>query len=340
MPIDGCLLIAGNDGGTNVGSSLLRAARALGMAAELQDARRAYGAPKPVARINWWLRDRRPARLRTYGRELVDRCRTLRPTWLIATGLAPIEAPTIERIRAMGVVTMNYLTDDPWNPAFQSAWFFRALPHYDRVFSVRQRNLDDLHQLGCRHVAYLPFGVDPDLFFPEALPPAEQDVYRSDVCFVGGGDRDRVQYIAALITAGLNVGLYGDYWDRYAATRAAWRGHAPPDVLRKATSASAISLCLARRANRDGHTMRSFEGPSMAACMLVEDTDEHRAIFGEDNHAAVYFRTSAEAVDAAKALLADPPRRRRLGETARALIASGQHAYRDRLIAMLGAAGA
>jgi len=338
MSTAGRLLIAGNSGGTNIGSSLLRAAQSLGVEAELEDARQAYAAPKLVARFHWWLRDRRPARLAAYSGAVVDRCRRQHPRWLIATGLAPIEAGALEHIRAMGVVTMNYLTDDPWNPAFKSAWFLSALEQYDRVFSVRRRNLDDLRRVGCRHVEYLPFGVDPDLFFPETLAPSELQAYRSDVCFVGGGDPERVEYIAALMTAGLDVGLYGDYWGRYAATRRAWRGHAPPEVLRKATSASAVSLCMIRRANRDGHTMRSFEVPAMAACMLAEDTDEHRAMFGDDNRAVVYFRTAADAIDAAKALLADAPRRRRLAEAGRAVITAGQHTYCDRLLAMLEAA--
>ena len=57
------LLIVGNDGGTNIGASLHRAAQSMSVPCELSDTRRAYAGPRVLGRINWWLRDRRPTRL-------------------------------------------------------------------------------------------------------------------------------------------------------------------------------------------------------------------------------------------------------------------------------------
>lgn len=332
---NGTLVLVGNDGGTNVGASLLRAARALGTDATLIDASRAYAGPRPLARLNWWLRGRRPLRLRSFSRQVVAACEARQPAWLITTGLAPIDRASLDCIRATGVVTINYLTDDPWNPAFRGDWFLDALRSYDRVFSPRRRNLDDLRRHGCASVDYLPFAADPDLFFPETPAEAELPRYASDVCFAGGAEPARVDVMSRLIGAGLKVALYGDYWDRYAGTRGAWRGRATAEGLRKATSAASVSLCLVRHANRDGHTMRSFEAAAMGGCLLVEDTDEHRAVFGSDDAAAVYFKSAADVVDCARALLTDAPRRRRLAAAARALIAGGHHTYHDRLRAML-----
>jgi hypothetical protein len=333
----GPLVVVGNDGGTNVGASLLRAARALGSAATLVDATRAFGGPKPVARLNWWLGGRRPTRLRSFSREVVSVCEAEKPAWLISTGLAPIDRGSLDRIRAAGVTTINYLTDDPWNPAFRSAWFLDALRSYDRVFSPRRRNLDDLRRHGCAHVAYLPFAADPDLFFPEPPGADELPEYVSDVCFAGGAEPARVDVVSRLIAAGLSVALYGDHWDRYSGTRGAWRGRADAEGLRKATGAASVSLCLVRHANRDGHTMRSFEAAAMGGCLLVEDTDEHRAVFGGDDASAVYFTSADEAVSQARALVRDAPRRRRLAAAARALVAGGGHTYHDRLRAMVAA---
>jgi hypothetical protein len=333
----GSLVIVGNDGGTNVGASLYRAARTLGSEATLLDAAAAYAGAQPLARVNWWLRGRRPTRLRSFSQQVVATCEAQQPGWMISTGLAPIDRESLERLRASGVVTINYLTDDPWNPAFRSRWFLDALQAYDRVFSPRRRNLDDLRRHGCAHVEYLPFAADPDLFFPETPAEEERPRYASDVCFAGGAEPARVDVMSRLIDSGLNVALYGDYWDRYAGTRPAWRGRATAEGLRKATSAASVSLCLVRHANRDGHTMRSFEAAAMGGCLLVEDTDEHRAVFGGDDAAAVYFTSPEDVVDRARALLTDAPRRRRLASAARALIAGGHHTYHDRLREMLAA---
>jgi len=140
----GGLVIVGNDGGTNVGASLLRAAQSCGLSAVLVDARRAFAAPKIVGRVNWWLRGRRPTRLASFGREVVEVCRARQPRWLVTTGLAPVDRRALEAVAAVGVETINYLTDDPWNPAFRSAWFLEALGGYRRVATVRRSNIRDL----------------------------------------------------------------------------------------------------------------------------------------------------------------------------------------------------
>jgi hypothetical protein len=334
---NGRLLVVGNDGGTNIGASLVRSARSIGLDASISDARQAFAAPKPIARVNWWLLGRRPTHLRSFSKAVVDQCLRQRPVWLITTGLAPVEGPALKRIHDLGIITINYLTDDPWNPAFKSRWFLDALVEYDRVFSPRTSNLDDLKRLGCKRVEFLPFAADPEIFFPEEPSPDEENGLRSDVCFAGGSEHERVPLLSAMIDAGLDVAVYGDAWDQFPETRPAWRGYATPATLRKSTRTAAVSLCLVRHANRDGHTMRTFEVPFMGGCMLVEDTAEHRAIFGANDDAVVYFRSVSEGVSGARALVADPARRQRLATTAHALVANGHHTYTDRLRTMVAA---
>jgi spore maturation protein CgeB len=81
--------------------------------------------------------------------------------------------------------------------------------------------------------------------------------------------------------------------------------------------------------------MRSLEIPAIGACMLVEDTEEHRNLFGGDGESVVYFRDPKGMVECARRLLADEPKRRRLAEAVYARIHAGHHTYADRLSAML-----
>jgi spore maturation protein CgeB len=269
------------------------------------------------------------------SRRVVATCRQLRPRWVLATGFVPLNAHALAALGKMGVRRLNYLTDDPWNPSLHAAWFFAALREYDHVFSVRRSNLADLTTHGCQHVSYVPFGFDADLFYPEPPPAAEQPRYAADVVFVGGADQDRVPYIAALSRASVDVALYGDYWSRYTETRAHHRGYADPSTLRKATCAAKVALCLVRRANRDGQVMRSYEAAAIGACMLVEDTPEHRELFGQDGEAVVYFRTIEQMLDRLRRLLTQPDERRRLAAAVRQRIVAGGHTYSDRLQTML-----
>lgn len=331
------LLIIGNPEIIHIGAHLFRGAKEIGLPARLCDMRAAYDAPWPVRKFNWCVRGRRPAHLISFSCHVVEECRTYKPRWLLTTGLAPIESRALEEIGRLGVTRLNYLTDDPWNRAHKSSWLFQALPHYDHVFSPRRANIEDLLRLGCPKVSYLSFAYDPELHFPEPpTTPEEQARFECDIVFSGGADEDRVPFVLALIKAGFKVALYGGYWDRHRELLPFARGHADPKTLRKAVAGAKIALCLVRRANRDGHAMRTFELPAMKACMMAEDTHEHREIFGEDGETVVYFKTIPEMIEKARWLLEHPEERKRMKEAAHILITGGMHTYKERLVDMLG----
>ena len=330
------LLVVGNPEVTHVGHHLCRAAEKEGLAVELCDTRAAFSASWLIIQLSWRLGGHRPPLLRAFGRDVVSACHRFRPHWLLATGLAPVSARVLRQVQQMGITCLNYLTDDPWNPRLRARWFLRALTQYDMVFSPRRANLEDLTSLGCRDVSYLPFAYAPEIHFP-ASPTSleEREKFECDVLFFGGADRDRLPYVASLLRSGFKMALYGGYWDRFPETRAHARGHADPATLRKAIHGASTTLCLVRRANRDGHVMRSYEAPAMGACMLVEDTLEHRELFGPNKESVVYFCGIAEMLEAVRWLLSSESERRRLATAARAIIVSNPNTYQDRLSAML-----
>jgi hypothetical protein len=272
-------------------------------------------------------------------RAVVSACARWRPRWLLTTGMAPIDARSLATLKHLGVQRLNFLTDDPWNPVFSAGWFFDSLRQYDHIFSPRRANLEDLERHGCASVSYLPFGYDPELSFCQEPPTRrEWSQFATDMAFVGGGDRDRVPYVDAAIRAGVDVVLYGGYWDRFPETKRYTRGLADVGTVRKATRAAKVSLCLVRRANRDGHVMRSLEIPAMGGCMLLEDTEEHRALFGPSGDAALYFGGIPEMLEQLRWLLSADEERRRLAAAGQRHIREGRHTYDDRLRSMLSAA--
>jgi spore maturation protein CgeB len=329
--IDCPVLIIGNRGGSNVGQSFERGASGLRIPTSLIESRLAMSGPRWLQRLKWHLLDRKPLGLEEFGRTVTAHCREHQPRLLLATGNAPLTAAALHEIRSLGVKCVNYLTDDPWNPAHRARWFFRALSCYDHVFTTRRSNIRDLENLRGPTVSYLPFGYDPDLFSTPALSLAEQSRFDSDVMFAGGADSDRVPYIAALSRATLKVGLYGSYWEKYRETRMLTRGQLEAHDVSKAIAGARICLCLVRRANRDGHCMRTFEVPAVGGCMLTEDTAEHRDIFGAEGESVLYFLGELEMAAKARWLLDRPEERRRLAQSAHAKIRGGDCTYQDRL---------
>ena len=329
-------MLVGYSGIEHIGRHLAQAADQIGLPLQFADAQEAFRAPLFIQKLNWWLRGHLPTRLKLFSDELVRSCQKFRPTYLITTGISPVSERALERIGKLGILRINYLTDNPFNSVHRAPWFVKSLPYYDQVFSVRRSNLERLNQAGCRRIAYLPFAYAPELHYPEKPSTTEEkNQFESDVVFYGGADRDRIPYINALTKSGFKLALYGGYWGRCPETRGHTKGPADPRTLRFAVGCSRIALCLVRRANQDGNSMRTFEIPAMGGCLLAEDTKEHREIFGEEGKVVVYFQSVQEMVDKVRWLLGHHQKRQALAQAAHELIINGHHTYRDRLMAIL-----
>jgi spore maturation protein CgeB len=334
-PFAAKLALLGKSSGTHIGGSLARAATKLGIQSIWLDADKASSGPRLLRSLFWHLGGRRPLYLNQFSYELLKTCTRAMPEVLVATGMAPLTKSTLRALRKLGIVSVNYSTDDPWNPAMRSNWHLRALPYYDLICTPRRSNVSDFRRLGCARVHYLPFGYDETLF-PSSVQ--SNDIHAYDVLFVGGADPDRAAFMTKFMRHGPPVALAGAYWERYPAFRAYALGTKSPEVIRAATAAAKVNLCLVRRSNRDGHVMRSFEIGAAGGCMLAEDTDEHREIFGPEGEAVIYFRHPEEAGLRARALVCNLSERTRLAASLHRRIIDGDHTYAHRLTTMLGIA--
>jgi spore maturation protein CgeB len=327
------LLIVGLKQAEQMGSYLASAATQLKLDFRIADASEAEAATRLGRSFHWRFRDKRPGRVARFNTTLINICKEMRPDLLLTTGRAPLEKVALESIRALGAKIINYSTDDPWNPTLRASWFLEALPHYDAIFTTRRANLDDFRRCGVMVVHYLPFAYDPLVHRPWL---DNRSARPSDVLFVGGCDADRLPLISALIDAGLDLALFGGYWNRYTKTRGYWRGLVDQDTIRAASNVARVCLCLVRRANRDGNVMRSFEAAAIGGCILAEDTTDHRELYG---NAARYFGSSTELVEQAMELVASAQMRLELKNSLRERVSAGRNTYADRLETMLQLSG-
>jgi spore maturation protein CgeB len=326
------LLLVGNPEPFHIGAHFRDAAEELGIPIALCDMRQAFAASALEQRITWHLLGKRPPRLEGFSAQVLRTCQEFHPTHLLTTGIAPLTEDTLTKIGAQKIRMLNFLTDDPWNATQRAEWFLEALPDYDEVFTPRRANVDDLRKAGCARVEYCAFAYNPRVHFRDM---GSDTALASDVLFAGEGDTDRLPYVAGLVRDHFQVRLYGGYWDRFAETRGAYYGHADLDTLRRAVRQARVCLNLVRRANRDGHVMRTYEAPAMGGCLLMEDTSDHRELFGTEGEAVLYFRSTAEIVAQARRLCDDDALRARLRQSAHERITRGKNTYADRLREML-----
>jgi hypothetical protein len=322
-----------------LGAHLIDAASTIGVTLEVLDTRQAFEGPALLRSAAWRLAGHRPLHLTRFSARVVHAIRRQRPKLMLTTGLAPLSAAALGEIGSLGTTRVCFLTDDPWNPVHRAPWFLEGLHAYDVVFSPRHANLDDVSRAGVRRVEYLPFGYNPSVHrYEAARTEAERADFRADVVLAGGADEERVRLVTPMLRAGFSVALYGGYWERFPETRPYARGMIGPEGLRKATAEARVSLGLVRRANRDGHAMRSFEVPAMRGCLLAERTPDHVSLFGADRDAVVYFDGADDVADGVRWILDRPVERDRLAARACDLIRTGGHTYADRLAAMIEAA--
>ncbi len=303
------------------------------MNVERIDSDRAWDGSKLWRALCWRFGDKKPPAIKAFNEQLLKRCLAAGASDVICAGNLPVLRATLDALRNAGCRIAAWLTDDPWNPAHRTARMMEALSGYDLLLTPRRANMAELEALAPGRVKYLPFGYDPRYF--HSLGDAEPERLRHEVFFAGGADADRVPLMATLQSAGVNLGLYGDYWRRYADTRDAFKGYANPEQMADLIHHSAVCLCLVRRANRDGHSMRTYELGGAGACILAEDTGEHRALYGDHGKAVYYFSSDADALAKVRALLADRGERERLRRATRVLFNELEHSYAARLRTLL-----
>jgi spore maturation protein CgeB len=328
------LLIIGYSQPGQMGQYLASAADSLALDYQIMDLGQAETNNRFVQKLYWHLRDKRPANLKSFAAQVVKACAYERPSIVLTTGgRAPLERSHIEKMRTLGAKVVNFSTDDPWNPVLRAPWFLSALPAYDIVFTPRRANVGDFHRCGVAEIHYVPFGYDPQIHHPwdGSSPPAAS----CDMLFVGGCDDERLPLIGALADAGFELALFGRYWGSHAKTRAYSRGVANQGTIRAASASASIVLCLVRRANRDGHVMRSFEAAAIGGCILAEDTEDHRNLFGPHGGAACYFKTIPELLSEGRRLIADATERHRMSDRLRTRMSARNDTYAARLATML-----
>lgn len=320
--------IVGYAGVTHLGASFVRAAQEIGIDAHFYDAATANSTIRWRQSLSWRLADRQPAHIARFERELPLRLADDRVEVLLTTGFAPLRAPVLQALASIGVRTINFSSDDPWNPAHRSRWFLDAIRAYELILTPRRVNIEQFRAAGARRVEHLPFGYDPWLLAPTpvaGIDPAAQ------LLFVGTADGDRHRYVCELLDLGCRPLLVGTYWDRWPETRALGIGQRTPGEIAWLTAHAAACLILVRRANRDGHVMRSLEAAAAGGCLIVEDTADHRELYGADGDAVRYAGNASAVVEAFAELRRDPELRDHRAQKVGDRIRSGSHQYGQRL---------
>jgi hypothetical protein len=258
-----------------------------------------------------------------------------RPGLIFVTKGEELKAETLLRARQRtGAALANWNPDSPLNRLNTTGDLLQALPVFDRYYTWGRFLLPELERLGAQRPAYLPFAFDPELHQPRGLPAEERRALGSDVVFVGTWEPERAAALAHL--DGLDLGIWGNHWDRLApgdSLRRRWRGEAHGERLSRVYSASGVALNFIRAQNGPAHNMRTFEAPACGILMLASRTEEQVELLGEDE-GAVFFDSMETMRERAAYYVAHPQQRGRIARCGRQRLSQG-HTYADRMAQVL-----
>jgi spore maturation protein CgeB len=287
-------------------------------------------------KVIYRLLGRRPATAWGLNARLLQAAMDCRPDVVIVSKGAYVFPKTLRRLKTLGARVVNYATDDPFNDRNSDGWLREAIPEYDLYACTKRAIMSDVRAAGCERTAFVRFAYNPDLHFPEyAASASEASAFESDVVFVGTADADRLPYLDALLSIpGLRLALYGSYWERQPERyRRHARGIAIGRSYRLALSGAKIALGLLRSANRDRHTMRTFEIPACGAFLCAQRTDEHQEIL-RDGAEAVFFDDLDELKSQVTRYLSGNDARTQIAAAGFQAVTQGAHTYADRIVQM------
>lgn len=266
-----------------------------------------------------------------------------------------VRIDTIHEIRRLGAKVIHFTPD----PYFTLAWkrtmiMDQAMSAFDVLVYCKHYERKQYETLG-KPLIYMPLGFCDEVHRPL---PSNDARWRCSVGFLGGWEPRRERLLHAIAAAGVNLKVWGAYWDFLQDGRWSLRRHlvlrqlAGSDKVRfhrnetlshalqgdevyaddyaRALTGSAIGLGFLRKTCPDQHTTRTFEIPACGSLLLADRTDEHQQFF-EEGQEAEFFASEDELLDKVKFYTARETSRLRIAEKGRRRCVQGGYAYVKRL---------
>ncbi len=192
-----------------------------------------------------------------------------------------VKPSTIRSIKNGGITIINYNPDHPFifsGNGSGNSNVTKSITLFDYYFSYAEDAVRQLEKLGVKSCK-IPFGFDEDSIHFNELDSVDE-VLRA--CFVGNGDKFRVEFINHLANLGLRIDVYGENWHRFKLAPSIKVG--PPKYgieFWKTLQKYAVQLNLLRPHNYNTHNMRSFDIPGAGGIMLAPFSNDHKIYFDE-----------------------------------------------------------
>jgi spore maturation protein CgeB len=258
------------------------------------------------------------------NRSVIERAREFRPNLVWGEKQEFLRRETIEDLRKLGAKTIHFTPD----PYFSLEWkrtklMDEAIAGFDALVFCKSYEREEYQALAIP-IAYMPLGFCDEVHRP--LPSTDAR-WKCLAGFLGGWDPRRECFLHDVAAGGVDLKIWGGYWDflrdgkwtlrrhiilRQLAGKDSFRFHRDEllsrahqggevyaDDYARALTGCRIGIGFLRKAWPDQHTTRTFEIPACGSMLLADRTGEHQECF-EEGKEAEFFASCEELLDKLK----------------------------------------
>ena len=286
---------------------------------------------------------------------ILHAAREFKPAVVWADKQEFLRAETVQELRKLGAKTVHFTPD----PYFSVDWkrtrlMDEAMGAFDALVYCKSYERAQYESLG-KPLVYMALGYCDEVHRPLVSHEAR---WKCAVGFLGGWEPRREQLLHAVAAAGIDLKIWGGYWEflrdgkwtprRHIILRqlagkeefhfhrdeslshAHQGGEVYADDYARALTGSNIGLGFLRKVCPDQHTTRTFEIPACGSMLLADRTEEHQEFF-EEGKEAEFFASCEELIDKVKFYGCNASARKRVAEAGHRRCKEGGYAYVCRL---------
>ena len=242
-----------------------------------------------------------------------------------------IRRATLQALRTQGIVTVDYMIDNPFGPRRDPGFrlYIRTIPDYDIHAQQRDSSLAEYRRRGAPTVVKVQTAYEPSVHFPPPAGWSDKDRTRG-VSFIGSPYDDRAAFLTQLWAKyDLPVVITGPrVWEKKLSREALaalcpQSGEFFDDAYREGIWRSKINLSFLTHSNQDEYAHKSFEIAACGGFLLAERCPGHTERF-EEGREAVFFSGVEECADKCRYYLANESVRNKISQAGqRRAVASG-----------------
>ena len=252
------------------------------------------------------------------NRDLLAAVERERPDVLWADKILLLRPSTLEKVRAMGILSVSYMIDNAYGPRKDPGWrmYNKCVPYFDLHVTQRDISLAHYRERGAPDVMKVQTAYEPTIHFPPPVPLTDAERTR-EVSFIGSPYDNRAEILTELDAAGIPLTLSGNprAWARVlspAVYEKIFRaGELWEKDYRETIWKSKINLSFLTKSNQDENTHKSFEIAGCGGFLMAERCVGHEIKF-KDGEEAVFFTDTVNLIAQIKRYLPDEAARNRI----------------------------